>query len=101
MDRITYSILKNRAAHFNARFGTPTEYWNEETRIINPGHYRIEQGSRYKGIAWKLVQITGEGGGTRVILSDLTARGLFDKLGAYWVGFEACRRHLYKQVGTL
>ena len=101
MDRITYKVLKNRAAHFNARFGTPTEYWNEETRIINPGHYHIEQGSRYNGISWKLVQTCNEGGGTRIVLDAQTARDLFDKIRAYWVGFEACRRHLYEQVGTL
>jgi hypothetical protein len=100
MDRITYKVLKNRAAHFNQRFDTPSEYWNPETKTCNAGHYLVEQGSRTYGRSWKLCQVCEEGG-ERIILSAQTARGLFNKMRAYWVGFEACRRHVYKQVGTL
>ena len=101
MQRITIKQLRKQADRFNQRFGTPSEYWDAEAKTCNAGHYSIEEGSRYNGISWKLVQTCNEGGGTRIVLDDQTARGLFDKIRAYWVGFEACRRHLYEQVGTL
>jgi hypothetical protein len=101
MQRITIKQLRKQAEYFNQRFGTPAEYWNPETRTCNAGHYSIEEGSRLYGRYWKLVQVCNDGGGQRIVLAGETARDLYYLMNAYWVGFEACRAHLYEQVGTL
>jgi len=94
MNRITakdLEALRDIMALEVGRPNGPTYTREGDRNVALVGKLIIDCGSTLNGLAWRLSEITNEGGGERSILRAKSARELFNLMHAYRAGFRDAR----------